>query len=106
MYGDAQGVVITYNNKETTCSFEDIKNDPSVCYYVKDQCCQQCRHFYTGIAGIEQTYDFPPNFNANNNSCHFELKLVLHPKVIVFFVSLNAIDAKYLANLNVIMQCI
>lgn len=53
LYGDAQGVVITYNNKETTCSFEDIKNDPSVCYYVKDQCCQQCRHFYTGIAGCE-----------------------------------------------------
>ncbi|XP_065931588.1 uncharacterized protein [Magallana gigas] len=53
LYGDAQGVVITYNSKEITCSFEDIKNDPFVCYFVKDKCCQQCRHFYTGIVGCE-----------------------------------------------------
>lgn len=53
LYGDAQGVVFTYNSKEITCSFEDIKNAPFVCYYVKDKCCQQCRHFYTGIVGCE-----------------------------------------------------
>lgn len=53
LYGDANGIVITVNNKEITCSFEDIKSDPSVCYLVKDKCCQQCRHFHTGIAGCE-----------------------------------------------------
>uniref|UniRef100_K1QQE9 ADAM family mig-17 n=1 Tax=Magallana gigas TaxID=29159 RepID=K1QQE9_MAGGI len=53
LYGDAQGVVFTYNTNEITCSFEDIKNAPSVCYYVKDKCCLQRRHFYTGIVGCE-----------------------------------------------------
>uniref|UniRef100_A0A8W8KVA5 SEA domain-containing protein n=1 Tax=Magallana gigas TaxID=29159 RepID=A0A8W8KVA5_MAGGI len=51
--GDAKGVVMTYSSKEITCSFEDISDYPWVCYHVKDKCCQQCRHFYTGIAGCE-----------------------------------------------------
>nr|XP_034302728.1 uncharacterized protein LOC105320025 [Crassostrea gigas] len=78
LYGDTQGVVITYNNKETTCSFEDIKNDPSVCYHVKDKCCQQCRHFYTGIAGCEYgdktsgctTQHCPANPSLCCGTCH------------------------------------
>lgn len=53
LYGDAKGVVTTYSSKEITCSFEDISDYPWVCYLVKDKCCQQCRHFYTGIAGCE-----------------------------------------------------
>lgn len=51
LYGDREGVVITYDGKKFTCSFEDIHDDPSVCYYVKDDCCRQCSHFYTGITG-------------------------------------------------------
>lgn len=52
--GDAKGVVMTYSSKEITCSFEDISDYPWVCYHVKDKCCQQCRHFYTGIAGLKR----------------------------------------------------
>lgn len=54
LYGDAKGVVMTYSSKEITCSFEDISDYPWVCYRVKDKCCQQCRHFYTGIAGLKR----------------------------------------------------
>uniref|UniRef100_A0A8W8KVH0 Peptidase M12B domain-containing protein n=1 Tax=Magallana gigas TaxID=29159 RepID=A0A8W8KVH0_MAGGI len=53
LYGDREGVVITYGGKKFTCSFEDIHDDPSVCYHVKDDCCRQCSHFYTGITGCE-----------------------------------------------------
>nr|XP_034302725.1 uncharacterized protein LOC117681592 isoform X2 [Crassostrea gigas] len=53
LYGDREGVVITYDGKKFTCSFEDIHDDPSVCYHVKDDCCRQCNHFYTGITGCE-----------------------------------------------------
>lgn len=45
---------MTYDSKQITCSFEDISGDPSVCYHVKDKCCQQCRQFYTGIAGLKR----------------------------------------------------
>lgn len=58
LYGDAQGVVIRSSTKNITCSFEDIKDNPSICYDVKNQCCQQCRHFYTGIAGMELAENF------------------------------------------------
>lgn len=74
LYGDAEGVVMTYNRKQITCSFEDISDDPSVCYHVKDKCCQQCRHFYTGIAGLNYHGVEPPPppfvlriFNPNNH---------------------------------------
>lgn len=52
LYGDSQGVVFTYSGKKITCSFDDINNDPSVCYYVENKCCQQCKNFLTGISGL------------------------------------------------------
>ncbi|XP_078325335.1 A disintegrin and metalloproteinase with thrombospondin motifs 6-like isoform X2 [Crassostrea virginica] len=53
LYGDSQGVVFTYSSKAITCSFEDINNDPSVCYHVESKCCQQCKNFLTGISGCK-----------------------------------------------------
>nr|XP_022324397.1 A disintegrin and metalloproteinase with thrombospondin motifs 6-like isoform X2 [Crassostrea virginica] len=53
LYGDSQGVVFTYSGKKITCSFDDINNDPSVCYYVENKCCQQCKNFLTGISGCK-----------------------------------------------------
>ncbi|XP_061165279.1 A disintegrin and metalloproteinase with thrombospondin motifs 14-like [Saccostrea echinata] len=53
LYGDREGVAITYNGVDVTCSFEDIKKNPAVCYSVNTTCCRQCRNFYTGIIGCE-----------------------------------------------------
>lgn len=72
LYGDAKGVVMTYGSKEITCSFEDISDDPSVCYHVKDKCCQQCRHFYTGIAGLKRFKEY----------LHFQPKQSLQRKIL------------------------
>ncbi|XP_022324387.2 uncharacterized protein LOC111125156 [Crassostrea virginica] len=53
LYGDSAGVVLRYPDKNLTCSFDDIKSRPSACYQVENKCCQQCKHFHTGITGCE-----------------------------------------------------
>nr|XP_022324388.1 uncharacterized protein LOC111125156 isoform X2 [Crassostrea virginica] len=53
LYGDSAGVVLRYPDKNMTCSFDDIKSRPSACYQVENKCCQQCKHFHTGITGCE-----------------------------------------------------
>ena len=52
LYGDSAGVVLRYPDKNMTCSFDDIKSRPSACYQVENKCCQQCKHFHTGITGL------------------------------------------------------
>nr|XP_022324371.1 location of vulva defective 1-like isoform X2 [Crassostrea virginica] len=53
LYGDSEGIVLSYPDKNITCSFMDIKSRPYACYIVETQCCQQCKHFHTGITGCE-----------------------------------------------------
>ncbi|XP_062584912.1 uncharacterized protein LOC134246543 [Saccostrea cucullata] len=53
LYGDREGKVIEFNGNNVTCSFEDIKKYPFLCYDINTQCCRQCQNFYTGITGCE-----------------------------------------------------
>lgn len=49
LYGDRSGEVITFNNAGKTCS--QVANEPHICYFVSDECCQTCAKFYTGRQG-------------------------------------------------------
>ncbi|XP_061165278.1 uncharacterized protein LOC133174219 isoform X2 [Saccostrea echinata] len=53
LYGDTKAKVFEFSGNDITCSFEDIKKYPFVCYSVNTRCCRQCQNFFTGITGCE-----------------------------------------------------